>query len=97
MPSSKNYRRNYKQEYNNYHSKPKQRKNRVKRTLARRAMEAGGKVSKGDGKDVDHKRPLSKGRSNSKKNLRVKSATSNRSFSRKKGSKKYNPHKKGKK
>lgn len=44
-------------------------------------MEAG-KVRKGDGKDVDHKKPLSKGGSNSTSNLRVRSASSNRSFPR---------------
>jgi 5-methylcytosine-specific restriction endonuclease McrA len=31
-----------------------------------------GKVKKGDGKVVDHKKPLSKGGSNSRSNLRVK-------------------------
>jgi hypothetical protein len=41
-----------------------------------------GKVHKGDGKDVDHKTPLSKGGSTNKSNLRVVPASSNRSFSR---------------
>jgi 5-methylcytosine-specific restriction endonuclease McrA len=41
-----------------------------------------GKVSKGDGKDVDHKKPLSKGGGNKRSNLRVTSKTANRSFSR---------------
>ena len=41
-----------------------------------------GKVRKGDGKDVDHKKPLSRGGSGSASNLRVVSASSNRSFSR---------------
>lgn len=45
-------------------------------------MEQDGRVSKGDGKEVDHKRPLSKGGSNSKGNLSVKSKSANRSFSR---------------
>lgn len=44
-------------------------------------MEAG-KVKKGDGKDVGHVKALSKGGSNSKSNLKVQSASSNRSFSR---------------
>ena len=48
-------RRNYRKEYENYHSKPKQKKNRAKRNAARDIMEKSGKVSKGDGKDVDHK------------------------------------------
>ena len=41
-------------------------------------MEKGGKVSKGDGKEVHHKRPLSSGGTNSKKNLKVVSRRSNR-------------------
>lgn len=46
-----------------------------------------GKVRKGDGKDVDHKKPLAKGGSNSRSNLRVRSASANRSFARTKGAK----------
>lgn len=41
-----------------------------------------GKVHKGDGKDVDHIKPLSKGGSASDSNLRVVSAHANRSFAR---------------
>ena len=41
-----------------------------------------GLVRKGDGKDVDHKRPLSKGGTNSRSNLRVVNAGENRSFAR---------------
>ena len=55
-------RRNYRKEYDNYQSKPKQRRNNDKRKAARRLMEKEGKVSKGDGKDVGHKKPLAKGR-----------------------------------
>jgi 5-methylcytosine-specific restriction endonuclease McrA len=47
-------------------------------------MEKAGKVRKGDGKDVDHKRPLSKGGKTTLSNLRITSASSNRSFRRKK-------------
>jgi ribosomal protein S5 len=47
-------------------------------------MEKAGKVSKGDGKHVDHKTPLSKGGSNAKRNLRVVPASENQSFSRNK-------------
>lgn len=43
---------------------------------------AEGKVKKGDGKDVDHKKPLSQGGSTSKSNLRVVSASKNRSYPR---------------
>ena len=72
-------KRNYKKEYADYHSKPEQKKNRAKRNAARKEM--GLKV--GDPREVDHKKPLSKGGSNSKKNLRVVS----RSTNRKKGAK----------
>ena len=65
---------NYKKEYRNYHSKPTQRKNRSKRNQARRKM--GLKV--GDKREVDHKKPLSKGGSNRKSNLRVVSRETNR-------------------
>ena len=40
-------------------------------------MEKLGLVKKGDGKHVDHIRPLSKGGSNGRKNLRVVSAKTN--------------------
>jgi 5-methylcytosine-specific restriction endonuclease McrA len=45
-------------------------------------MEKAGKVHKGDGKAVDHKRPLSKGGSNERSNLRVVPERQNDSFSR---------------
>ncbi len=67
-------KRDYKKEYREYHSKPAQRKNRSKRNQARRKM--GLKV--GDKREVDHKRPLSKGGSNRKSNLRVVSRKTNR-------------------
>lgn len=45
-----------------------------------------GKVHKGDGKDVDHRVPLSKGGTDKRSNLRVRSAHDNRSFPRRKDS-----------
>lgn len=71
-------KRNYRKEYDSYHSKPQQIKNRVKRKQARRKLG----LKKGDPREVDHKRPLSKGGSNGRKNLRAVS----RSTNRKKGS-----------
>ena len=41
-----------------------------------------GLVHKGDDKDVDHRRPLSKGGSGAWSNLRVRSERGNRSFKR---------------
>jgi len=79
--------RNYRKEYDNYHSKPKQKKNRAARNAARATMAKKGKVTKGDGKDVDHKKPLAKGGSNGKSNLRVTPKSKNRSFARTKKAK----------
>jgi hypothetical protein len=82
MPSSPNYKRDYKQEYATQHSSAKAKKQRAARNSARGEMEKAGRVSKGDGKDVDHKKPLSKGGSTAPSNTRVVSATKNRSFAR---------------
>ena len=69
-------KRNYRKEYDTYHSKPEQKKNRASRNTARRQAAAAGKVRKGDGKYVDHKD--GNPRNNSKKNLRVVSKSVNR-------------------
>jgi 5-methylcytosine-specific restriction endonuclease McrA len=53
---------------------------RMDRQRARRAMDAKG-INR-TGKDIDHKRPLSKGGSNSMSNLILKSPSANRSFKR---------------
>mgnify|MGYP003133084186 FL=1 len=72
-------KRNYRKEYDEYHGKPLQIKRRSERNKARR--EKG--LQKGDPREVDHKKPLSKGGTNSSSNLRITS----RSQNRKKGSK----------
>ena len=77
--------RNYKEEYKKYHSKPEQKKNRAKRNAARNKLEKEGRVSKGDGKDVHHKKSLKSGGSNAKKNLAVASKSKNRSAGGKAG------------
>ena len=66
-----------------YDGSPEVKKKRAQRNKARRMMEREGKVHKGDGRDVDHKTPLSKGGTTVTSNLRVKSASSNRSYPRK--------------
>ena len=71
-------KRNYKKEYAKYHGTAAYRKRRSLRVLARRKLEKDGRVRKGDGKDVDHKRALSKGGTNSLRNLRVVSRHMNR-------------------
>lgn len=82
MPWSKNGKRDYKTEYQRYQGTAEQRAARSERTTARRKANADGTTHKGDGKDLDHIKPLSKGGSNSKSNLRAVSASVNRSFSR---------------
>lgn len=82
------YKRDYKMEYRNYHGKPKQRKERAARTKAREILKKKGIVKKGDGKDIDHKKPLRSGGSNGLNNLRVRKKSANRSD---------NGHKKGEK
>jgi hypothetical protein len=75
--------RDYRKEYDNYQGTEVQKKNRAKRNAARAKMVKAGRASKGDGKDVDHVVPLSKGGANVAGNLRVKSKSANRSFKRK--------------
>ena len=82
MPSSPSYKRQYKTEYSVSQASEKEKKNRAKRNTARRQAEKAGKVSKGDGKDVHHKKPLCKGGGNEKSNQSVVSASTNRSFKR---------------
>lgn len=75
--------RNYKQEYAKYQGKPEQIKNRSERNQARDVMAKAGVVHKGDGKDVDHIRPLVKGGNGTARgNLRAVPASQNRSFAR---------------
>lgn len=76
--------RNYRREYDNYQGKPEQIANRAKRNAARAEMVKAGRARKGDGKDVDHKRPLSKGGSTERSNLRVVSVNANRAYKRQK-------------
>ena len=75
--------RNYKQEYANYDGTPEVKKKRAQRNKARRMLEREGVVHKGDGKDVDHKTPLSKGGTTARSNLVAKPAARNRSYKRK--------------
>jgi len=72
--------RDYKHEYETYHGKPQQKKNRAKRNAARRVMEKEGRVSKGDGKEVDHKKPIRNGGGNDRSNLRVATKAENRAW-----------------
>jgi hypothetical protein len=80
--------RPYKKEWEQQQARD-EKKSRATRERARYHMDkngtdnnGNGKADKREGKDIDHKRPLSKGGSNSKSNLRVVSASNNRSFKR---------------
>jgi len=70
--------RNYKREYRDNHSSAQAKKDRAARNKARRILKKKGLLRKGDGKEVDHKRPLSKGGSNGSSNWRVVSRRTNR-------------------
>ena len=82
--------RNYKKEYENYHSSDKQKKNRAARNTARRRMEKLGRVKKGDGKDVTHRD--GDPRNNGAENLGVLGRSRNRSFRRNKRAGKVKVH-----
>jgi len=68
--------RDYKEEYQEYHSKPEQIKRRAARVMARRYKEKNGHARKGDGKDVDHAdgNPLN----NKPENLKMRDRGENR-------------------
>lgn len=86
MPSSDDYERDYKREAATAKARGEQGTgsdgDNAKRKRARRAALKLGMVKAGQ--DVDHKKPLSKGGSNDRSNLRAKSPSDNRSFPRNK-------------
>ena len=81
MPYMTNGKRDYDKQQK-YDGKPSVKKDRAKRNAARAKMIKAGKAKKGDGKDVHHKKPISKGGGNSSSNLRSTSRSANRSFKR---------------
>lgn len=82
--------RDYRAEYDNYHSSPKQKKNRAARNSARASMVKSGRVKKGDGNDVTHRD--GDPRNNGNGNLGVLSASKNRSYRRTKKAGKSQVH-----
>lgn len=72
-----------------YNARPDQVKKRAERNAARRKLEKEGVVHKGDGKDVDHKKPLDSGGSNDRSNLEAVSEKKNRGWRR--GQSGYHP------
>lgn len=79
MPQTPERKAEYDKAYN---ARPEQKKKRAMRNAARRELEREGLVKKGDGKDVDHKKRLAHGGSNSRSNLRVVSQKTNRGWRR---------------
>jgi hypothetical protein len=75
MPFQKNGRRDYQKEkaWDHKHKSGQRIKDRAERNAARKEMG----LKKGDSRQVDHKKPLASGGSNSKSNLRVVSARTN--------------------
>jgi hypothetical protein len=63
-----------------YNKKPSVQAKRVAQNKARRHAIAKGTVTKGDGKDVDHKKPLAKGGSAKDSNTRVVTQKENRGW-----------------
>ena len=72
-----------------YNARPDQVNKREQRNAARAQLMKEGVVKKGDGKDVNHKRPLDQGGGNSRSNLEVASQTENRGW--RKGKSGYKP------
>lgn len=70
-----------------YNARPEQVKKREMRNQARAELMKDGKVKKGDGKDVDHKKMLDGNGTNSKSNLRVVDQTTNRGWRKTNGDK----------
>jgi len=69
--------RDYKREYETYHSKPEQKKRRASRNKARRQAIREGRIKKGSKIDIHQKDKNPK--NNGKKNLKVISRSKNRS------------------
>jgi hypothetical protein len=80
MPSSPNYERDYKQEAKV--ETEKRKRERSQRNAAHRAFEEALGRPIPSGYDVDHIKPLDKGGSNTKSNLRLRKASANRSYAR---------------
>jgi hypothetical protein len=77
--------RDYKREYEKYHGRPEQIKQRAERVKAQRLIDKtgvdrnkNGKADAREGKDIDHKKPLRSGGTSDKSNLRIRSIKANR-------------------
>lgn len=66
-----------------YNARPENVKKRAMNNAARRELMKEGVVKKGDGKDVDHVKPLRSGGTNARSNLRAISKSANRAWAKK--------------
>lgn len=82
MPKSSKAKLEYMAEYQ---KKPENVEKRVDRNRARREAIREGRAKVGDGKDVDHKKPLGKGGSDDKSNTRVVDRSENRGWRKEHG------------
>jgi 5-methylcytosine-specific restriction endonuclease McrA len=80
MPSGKDYKRDYKREYEVETNARRQQ--RAQRDVIEREAAKAGISQKGDGLDLDHIKPLSKGGSNTLANVRSVEPGQNRSILR---------------
>lgn len=78
MPSSPNYKRNYKQEMATATARGED-KDRAQRNKARRQMERQHGKAAIAGKDVDHKKPMRSGGKTTNGNIRLRERSANRS------------------
>lgn len=78
MTKSSKTKLEYQKKYNEEHAD-----DQVKRRRAQRHAIAKGKSKVGDGKDIDHKKPLAKGGSGDDSNTRSRSQKANRGWRKK--------------
>ena len=69
---------------NGYNASAEMKKKRAMNNAARKKLEKEGLVKKGDGKDVDHIKPVRSGGGNASGNLRVMPRSVNRGWNKKK-------------
>jgi hypothetical protein len=61
-------------------ARPEEKKQRAEYNRIRREAIAEGVVKKGDGREIDHKKPVDKGGTNQRSNLRVVDESKNRAW-----------------
>lgn len=81
-PSSHRTPEQIKKQDRGYNATAEMKRKRAMNNAARAMLAKEGKVHKGDGKDVDHKKMLKNGGTNSRSNLRVQTEHKNRGWRR---------------